>query len=136
MRLLHWKGQNEISLTRDLVENERPRYAILSHTWAEDNREEVTFAEVETSEGRKKIGYHKIQFCATQARKDGIDHFWVDTCCIDKTNNTELSEAINSMFRWYKDAEKCYVYLSDVSFCERSPDGNRQHVLWGRELSG
>jgi hypothetical protein len=39
----------------------------------------------------------------------------VDTCCIDKSNNTELSEAINSMFRWYRNAAKCYVYLSDVS---------------------
>jgi hypothetical protein len=38
-----------------------------------------------------------------------------DTICIDKSNNNELSEAINSMFRWYRDAVKCYVYLSDVS---------------------
>jgi hypothetical protein len=35
--------------------------------------------------------------------------------CIDKSNNNELSEAINSMFRWYRGAAKCYVYLLDVS---------------------
>jgi Heterokaryon incompatibility protein (HET) len=42
------------------------------------------------------------------------NYFWVDTCCIDKSNNNEPSEAINSMFRWYRNAAKCYVYLSDV----------------------
>src|SRR5436305_8118497 len=39
----------------------------------------------------------------------------VNTDCIDKSNNNGLSEAINSMFRWYQRAVKCYVYLSDVS---------------------
>jgi hypothetical protein len=39
---------------------------------------------------------------------------WIDTCCIDKTSSAELSEAINSMFKWYGDAEICYAYLSDV----------------------
>jgi hypothetical protein len=38
----------------------------------------------------------------------------VDTCCIDKKSSAELSEAINSMFRWYKNAAVCYAYLSDV----------------------
>jgi hypothetical protein len=44
-----------------------------------------------------------------------LQYFWVDTCCIDKSNAVELQEAINSMFRWYQDATKCYVYLQDVS---------------------
>jgi hypothetical protein len=38
----------------------------------------------------------------------------VDIYCIDKSNNTELAEAINSMFRWYRNAAKYYVYLSDI----------------------
>jgi len=37
------------------------------------------------------------------------------TVFIDKSNNTEFSEAINSMLRWYRNAAKCYVYLSDIS---------------------
>ena len=115
MRLLKWTDQERVSLTRDLHDDERPPYAILSHTWAIDNNDEVTFAEVETLEGQKKAGYGKIQFCAEQARRDGLKHFWVDTCCIDKTNHVELSEAITSMFRWYRHAVKCYVYLTDVS---------------------
>ncbi|PVH68331.1 HET-domain-containing protein, partial [Cadophora sp. DSE1049] len=57
----------------------------------------------------------KIRFCAEQAKRDGLQYFWVDTCCIDKSNSAELTEAINSMFRWYGMSTKCYVYLSDVS---------------------
>jgi hypothetical protein len=63
---------------------------------------------------KDKTGYDKILFCGEQARRDDLQYFWVDTCCINKANNTELSEAINSMFHWYQNAVKCYVYLSDV----------------------
>ena len=63
---------------------------------------------------QSKEGYRKIRFCAQQAERDGLNHFWVDTCCIDKANNTELSKAINSMFRWYRNAERCYAFLPDV----------------------
>ncbi|KAH6667462.1 vegetative incompatibility protein HET-E-1 [Halenospora varia] len=59
--------------------------------------------------------YNKIRFCGEQARCNGLQYFWVDTCCIDKSSSSELQEAINSMFRWYQNAAKCYVYLSDVS---------------------
>ena len=61
------------------------------------------------------IFHKKIMFCAEQARRDGLQYFWVDTCCIDKSNHTELSTAIISMFQWYKTAARCYVYLSGIS---------------------
>jgi hypothetical protein len=66
----------------------------------------------------RKAGYQKIKFCGERATIDGLKYIWVDTCCIDKQSSAELSEAINSMFRWYKNAEICYVYLSDVSAAE------------------
>jgi hypothetical protein len=91
-----------------------PGYAILSHTWDADD-EEVNFEDLTNATGNSKNGYRKIQFCAQRAEKDGLHYFWVDSCCIDKSSSAELSEAINSMFRWYQDAAKCYVYLSDVS---------------------
>ena len=56
----------------------------------------------------------KIQFSCAQAAKDGYGYIWVDTCCIDKSSSAELSEAINSMYKWYQNAEKCYAYLADV----------------------
>jgi hypothetical protein len=72
-------------------------------------------ADLKNSNGKKMAGYGMVQFCGEQAKRDGLQYFWVDTCCIDKSNSTELAEAINSMFRWYRDATKCYVYLPDVS---------------------
>src|SRR5205807_1598031 len=94
-----------------------PPYAILSHTWNEG--QEVTFQDLMDGTGESKIGYDKIQFCAQQAERDGLRYFWVDTCCIDKSNYTELRKALNSIFRWYQNAVKCYVYLSDVSTAKR-----------------
>jgi hypothetical protein len=114
MRLLERNNAGEISLTKYLVSDDIPRYAILSHMWGADT-EEVSFKDLMDSTGKSKPGYDKIRFCGEQVRRDGLQYFWVDTCCIDKSNNTELSEAINSMFRWYRSAVKCYVYLWDVS---------------------
>ena len=113
MRLLQRKHGGRYSLT-EFVGDAIPPYAILSHTWGPD-QEEVTFADLEQDAGTTKAGYRKLQFCADQAAKDGLRYFWVDTCCIDKSSSAELSEAINSMFAWYRDAARCYVYLSDVS---------------------
>ncbi len=110
MRLLKRNATGEIHVTRDLLDNEIPRYAILSHTWGSD---EVPLQNL--TEGEGKSGHKKIQFCGKQAWDDELQFFWVDTCCIDRRNSVELQEAINSMFRWYRDAAKCYVYLADVS---------------------
>ena len=119
MRLLKWDDDGEFSLTIPLVGDNIPPYAILSHTWGPDT-EEVTFTDLANRTGKEKEGYRKIRFCAKQARYDGLQFFWVDTCCIDKSNNNELSEAINSMFRWYHDAARCYVYLSHLSITAKS----------------
>jgi hypothetical protein len=118
MRLLHITEDGKLKFTKDFIRPEEiPPYAILSHTWGD---EEVVFDDLkslgsmEDIEANKPEGQKKIQFCAQQAKCDGLEHFWVDTCCIDKANHTELSEAINSMFRWYQNANKCYVFLSDI----------------------
>ncbi|EKG12751.1 NB-ARC domain-containing protein, partial [Macrophomina phaseolina MS6] len=112
MRLLKLGDDGELSLIERSGDSV-PEYAILSHTWGPDG-DEVTYDDLMTGAGKHKPGYDKIRFCGNQARIDGLQFFWIDTCCIDKRNNTELSAAINSMFRWYRDATRCYVYLSDV----------------------
>ncbi|KAH0562469.1 hypothetical protein GP486_002843 [Trichoglossum hirsutum] len=114
MRLLECKNAGVFSLTEDLFDDDIPQYAILSHTWGVD-AEEVTFEDLTKGTGKNKAGYQKIRFCGEQAARDDLQYFWVDTCCIDKSSNTELHDAINSMFRWFRNATKCYVYLSDVS---------------------
>ena len=73
MRLLRWSSQNELSLTDELDKN-IPLYAILSHIWGL-NRNEVTFADIQKSQGQSKVGYAKIRFCGEQARRDGIEYF-------------------------------------------------------------
>ncbi|KAL5085662.1 hypothetical protein Trisim1_010008 [Trichoderma cf. simile WF8] len=91
-----------------------PPYAILSHTWGDDF-EELTLHDVKNGNIDKPgVGSIKLRGCCEQAQKDGLEYAWIDTCCIDKTNLVELSEAINSMFRWYNCASVCYAYLSDV----------------------
>jgi hypothetical protein len=114
MRLLKIEENGDFSLV-EYVGDDVPQYAILSHRWEAD-REEVTLKDlVENLPSiKQKKGYGKIQSCAKQAASDGWQFFWVDTCCIDKTSSSELSEAINSMWRWYRNSQVCYAYLNDA----------------------
>lgn len=117
MRLLTLDGESGFSLTKTFMSNDAiPPYAILSHTWQDG--QEVTFDDLTRHTGGDKEGYKKLWFCANQCRRDNLEYFWVDTCCINKHDAVELQKAINSMFRWYQKAAKCYVYLPDVSINE------------------
>src|SRR5437762_2413110 len=111
MRLLQLDDTGGFSLT-SFSDKETPKYAILSHTWGDANAE-VTYTDLVDGTADNKEGYQKLRFCGNQAKAEGLHWFWVDTCCIDKSNVNELTKAINSMFRWYQNAAKCYVYLSD-----------------------
>jgi hypothetical protein len=111
MRLLYYNGDGDFSLA-EFFKSAIPEYAILSHIW---EGEEVTFEELQNGTGTKKASYEKIRFCAEQAKRNGLQYFWIDTCYINKSNSAELAEAINSMFRWYRISTRYYVYLLDVS---------------------
>ncbi|PVH67895.1 HET-domain-containing protein, partial [Cadophora sp. DSE1049] len=93
-------GDSNSRLT-EFFEDNIPEYAILSHRWE-----------------------------AEEVRRDGLEYFWVDTCCIDKSSSAELSEAINSMFRWYQKAARCYVFLSDVSTLKRKASDRSAECAW------
>ncbi|KAF2678922.1 HET-domain-containing protein [Lentithecium fluviatile CBS 122367] len=128
MRLLQRRNSSEFSLTERFVGNEPvPPYAILSHTWKDGH--EVTFKDLMDGTG-PKAGYDKIRFCGQQAKRDSLRYFWVDTCCIDKSNAAELQDAINSMFRWYQNAAKCYVYLPDVSIATQTTSDGALEYAW------
>jgi hypothetical protein len=104
-------------LTRDLESDMLPKYVILSHTWHSNSDSEVTYEDLMDEDPKvaeSKLGYDKIRFCGDQAAKDGLEYFWVDTCCINKQSSAELQQAITEMFSYYKGAVTCYVYLSDV----------------------
>ncbi|KAF2815755.1 HET-domain-containing protein [Mytilinidion resinicola] len=95
------------------VNPEKASYAILSHTWGD---EEVIFQELQSLDkaSSQKKGFAKIVRICEKARQEGLQYAWVDTCCIDKSSSAELSEAINSMFAWYKDSAVCLAYLEDL----------------------
>ncbi|RDW85474.1 hypothetical protein BP5796_03799 [Coleophoma crateriformis] len=126
MRLLEMKCPDEFSLIQIATHNTLP-CAILSHTWTD---QEVTYQDLISGAGKYKSGYEKIKFCGEQASRDGLQHFWVDTCSIDKSDAAELSRAINSMFRWYRNAKKCYVYLADVSTPGDNIDDQAHQSTW------
>ncbi|KAI5985512.1 heterokaryon incompatibility protein-domain-containing protein [Pisolithus albus] len=97
-------------------------YAILSHCWGEP-KDEIQFTEMESltkmdvatrDKIRDRRGYFKIRQSCLQAHCDRLSWLWVDTCCIDKRSSTELSEAINSMYAWYANSDRCYAFLHDL----------------------
>jgi hypothetical protein len=127
MRLLQIKGHGEFSLVQ-VASHTDLSYAILSHTWTDG--QEVTYQDFISGAGNGKSGYEKIKFCGERAAKDGLRYFWVDTCCIDKSDTDELATAINSMFRWYRDAKRCYVYLADVTTGSYDADAQARQDPW------
>lgn len=97
-------------------------YAILSHRWGST---EVTYKKYRKSRDsiQRRAGYEKVvDFCRVARQRD-FRYAWVDTCCIDKRSSAELTEAINSMYRWYKESTECYVYLEDYRFWDPSSFG-------------
>src|SRR6187402_341058 len=111
----------------EFFEDSRPPYAILSHRW---NHDEVSVQNVQDGTAWMKAGYAKVKLCCDQAVTQGLRYAWVDTCCIDKTSSAELTESINSMYRWYQDAAVCYVYMSDVQGTGELPDLGFSKSAW------
>lgn len=114
MRLLHAKELYFEEFFDDVC----PEYAILSHRWF-DPKQELTYRDFLDGKKRDTLGYAKIVATCEKALAHKYIWIWVDTCCIDKTSSAELTEAINSMFRWYQNAKECYVYLFDVTWEEK-----------------
>ena len=96
---------------REFYAESTPPYAILSHTWGDG---EVLFRDIQNGTCESKAGIGKVLGCCAMAARHGFEWVWIDTCCIDKSSSAELTEAINSMFQWYRKAEVCYVFLSDL----------------------
>jgi len=123
MRLLN----TSTGLPEEFIGTNIPPYAILSHTWGQ---EEVSHKDMTTDPSYRSMkGYEKILMTCQLAKADELQYAWIDTCCIDKTSSAELAEAINSMFQWYKKAEKCYAYLVDVKSNASWPE-NLAHCRW------
>jgi hypothetical protein len=91
-----------------------PHYAILSHRWLEGEEVELQEFKHPTERTQHKSGYQKIIAACKQARLDGLDYLWVDTCCIDQKDPGDVHVNIKLMFEYYQNARICYAYLVDV----------------------
>ncbi len=117
MRLLNVKTFE----LEEFVSDDVPDYTILSHTWGD---EEVSFQDLTSGNYKHLRGYRKVEGCCATSRREGFRYTWIDTCCIDKSSSSELSESINSMFEWYKRSAVCYALLCDVHGEEPLADGS------------
>lgn len=108
MRLINTKDYSLIEVAN---EDEVP-YGILSHCWGD---EEYLFSDAINGTGRDKKGFQKVINLCAVARKESLQYVWIDTCCIDKTSSSELSEAINSMYRCHRASQG--FFSPSLSFC-------------------
>ncbi|KAF1363310.1 HET-domain-containing protein [Lizonia empirigonia] len=114
MRLLRLEPITQTWVIKDFPGQTVPFYAVLSHTWGPDDDDEVKFEDVQD-------GTRAFSDSSKPGYLDGLRYFWIDTCCIKKSDSSELARSLNSMFYWYQRAARCYVYLSDVSISDSTP---------------
>ncbi|USW54893.1 Putative heterokaryon incompatibility [Septoria linicola] len=124
---------------QEFADDERPPYAIASHRWGE---EETSYKSFLNEWGAASFGRNKVQNFAKLIEQLNIAEdsnralsdlglrlrcswLWIDTACINGEDSAELSESINSMFRWYGSAAVCYAYLGDVLSVD--------YILWMSE---
>ena len=125
-------------LLEEFICDDIPEYAILSHTWEKDEISMQEFQRLTDPDfandpkslaTKAKEGFIKVMGCIELAASQGIPYVWVDTCCIDKTSSADLTESINSMFRWYANSRVCFAYLVDVE-CDREVRNSWMESRW------
>lgn len=109
MRLINTETMEMV----EFIGSTTPKYAILSQRWSDGA--EVTYMYYMDGNALSMPAYDKVLSFCSKAGSEGLQYAWIDTCCIDKRSSAELSESINSMFKWYQQAEICYAYLNDVT---------------------
>ena len=115
MRLIKLDDLDKLQLSKPLLEADAEPFAILSHTWGDSEHELSLQDMVDISPHKHKTGFQKLRSFCQHAQQAGYKFAWAGTVCIDKTSSAELSEAINSMYRWYSISAVCYVFLEDLS---------------------
>jgi hypothetical protein len=130
-----WDAQGETSF-QDYLWLDRHDEAISQGVLSEMTPKQRERAEAKAQSIRSQAGFKKIERLAALARgaraklkksptgyrilwSSNVNHVWIDTACINKESSAELSEAINSMFAWYRDAAACFAYIGD---CDSGAD--------------
>ena len=106
-----------------------PPYVVASHRWKTGT--EATIDDIRKNGHADKDGYRKVEGFARYVRENTrhVEWLWIDTCCVNQDSSQEVTEAVNSMFRWYAEAEVCLAYLADV---ESAGEGELRRSEWFR----
>ena len=125
MRLLNVHSQS----FRNFHSANVPKYVVASHRWSEGAEAEATIKDVQKRKHVEKSGYRKVEGFVRFVKENIVDieWIWIDTCCINQESSQEVSEAINSMFKWYRNAEVCLAYLVDVKSGDK---GSFEQSTW------
>ncbi|PMD43062.1 hypothetical protein L207DRAFT_631224 [Hyaloscypha variabilis F] len=84
-----WLLHTETLALEEFVESKTPPYAILSHTWGD---EEMSFVEMRRAHMgiQNKASFRKISTFCYWANTRGFKYGWADSCCIDKSSSNAL----------------------------------------------
>ncbi|PPJ59702.1 hypothetical protein CBER1_10545 [Cercospora berteroae] len=109
-----------------------PPYAIASHRWHLGH--EASYKDILKKRNTTSTGYKKVIEFAEFVRKNvtGVEWLWIDTCCILQQSSEEVSEAVNSMFKSYRNAVVCIAYLDDFGGVRESGSGGGDLGMLGR----
>ena len=116
----------------EFLDHPIPSYAILSHRW---EGREATYQSYRRYQGKDSPGIRKVMnFCKfAKAQRPPHKYVWIDTCCINKHNSTELMASINSMYRWYENAQIYFVYLRDLPSKDEAHKKERRNAFYNSE---
>ncbi|USP79667.1 ankyrin repeat-containing domain protein [Curvularia clavata] len=133
MRLLHITRDGKLTLKHfDTLHDDIPPYAVVSY--ASENGD-VAYNDLKRLRPRlrrnigaiKGNGWEKIHFCAQQAKDHGLNYFWIESCCVNRAHSSEVKQTIDATFELLKNAQTCYVLLSDVH--SRSLEGEGESAF-------
>ncbi|KAL2106812.1 hypothetical protein VUR80DRAFT_6186 [Thermomyces stellatus] len=126
MRLLHTRTLN-LEQFYDL--QTRPHYVVLSHTWEPGH---LNYADLTDRRERALSGPGSalVHHACDVALKLGYEYIWIECICVDGSSTAEVSEAVNSAFRWFQKAAVCLVYLADLPAGSPNDDTSWRRCEW------
>lgn len=85
-----------------LVDNiDARRVIFITHRWTGDEKGYRDVMKLKQRKGQTISGMSEKLFRIRTTLLEHTRYVWIDTICIDKSNLSELDEAIRSMYKWY-----------------------------------
>ena len=106
------------------------RYVMLSHRWEENEPLFKQVVHIAVYHLDQSPTHDKLRRFCEIVRDAGFDWAWSDTCCIDKSDPSQLQEALVAMFKWYRGSALMIVFLRGVR--SSSPRGALAENVWNK----